>query len=521
VTHAATFDPNAAPNFGAGVVITSSNQFSGASFLDSYTFLIKSCTDIQTADAADKAALGAAIGLGVVASAVDTVKFVLNPLGSLISAGLGWLIEHVSFLREPLDMLMGNPDQIKLLSEEVHTIAESIRKIGHDQTASLSGDISGWQGAGADAFNARMKELAADLDSKAHGADIVGYLIQTNMAIIAAVRGLFRDLITTVLGDIISVMLIALATAPITFGASIVAGVAWCVTQATLTATSLGAKLVAVIAQATRSAGRIGDVVKLLKTRPGAGGAAGGQGAHAADDIPLRPLPPTRPVPPPPPPTRPAPPPPGHPADGAAPPPPPTHPAGDVPPPPPTRPAPPPPGHPADGAAPPPPPPPPPPPTHPAGDDAASVSSYGTAKTSQSSYHTADDGTPPPSPRPSVDETPPPSPRPSNDGTHEPNPRPGNDGAPPPPAASGPWTRAHERWLEEHQPDAWAKYNSESDWLEKNHPESFKLFQKWIADSHSAKEMWAWPIKGTQEAVKRLLDIEQTARLGWAAAQGK
>jgi uncharacterized protein YukE len=485
VTHAATFDPNAAPNFGAGVVITSSNQFSGASFLDSYTFLIKSCTDIQTADAADKAALGAAIGLGVVASAVDTVKFVLNPLGSLISAGLGWLIEHVSFLREPLDMLMGNPDQIKLLSEEVHTIAESIRKIGHDQTASLSGDISGWQGAGADAFNARMKELAADLDSKAHGADIVGYLIQTNMAIIAAVRGLFRDLITTVLGDIISVMLIALATAPITFGASIVAGVAWCVTQATLTATSLGAKLVAVIAQATRSAGRIGDVVKLLKTRPGAGGAAGGQGAHAADDIPLRPLPPTRPVPPPPPPTRPAPPPPGHPADGAA------------------------------------PPPPPPPPTHPAGDDAASVSSYGTAKTSQSSYHTADDGTPPPSPRPSVDETPPPSPRPSNDGTHEPNPRPGNDGAPPPPAASGPWTRAHERWLEEHQPDAWAKYNSESDWLEKNHPESFKLFQKWIADSHSAKEMWAWPIKGTQEAVKRLLDIEQTARLGWAAAQGK
>ena len=107
MTHAATFDPNAAPNFGAGVVITSSNQFSGAGFLDSYTFLIKSCTDIQTADAADKAALGAAIGLGVVASAVDTVKFVLNPLGSLISAGLGWLIKHVSFLREPLDMLMG------------------------------------------------------------------------------------------------------------------------------------------------------------------------------------------------------------------------------------------------------------------------------------------------------------------------------------------------------------------------------------------------------------------------------
>jgi hypothetical protein len=33
--------------------------------------------------------------------------------------------------------------------------------------------------------------------------------------------------------------------------------------------------------------------------------------------------------------------------------------------------------------------------------------------------------------------------------------------------------------------------------------------------------MWAWPIKGTQEVVKQLLDIEKTARVGWAAAQGK
>ena len=487
-----TFNPTAAPDFGAGVVITDSNKFSGAGFLDSYTFLIKSCQDIQKADDSDKAALGVAIGLGAVATVVDTVKFVLNPLGSLISAGLGWLIEHVSFLREPLDMLMGDPDQIQLLSQEVHTIAESIRKIGEDQTASMSGDISHWQGDAATAFNDKMKELSADLDSKAHGTDIVGYLIQTNMAIIAAVRGLFRDLITTVLGDIISTMLIALATAPITFGASLVAGVSWCVTQATLTATSLASKLASVIAQAGRSAARLGDLVKLLKTRPGASGAAG----RGADDV--APPPPTRPAPPPPAPTRPAPPPPAH-ADDAAPPP-----------------------RPPDEDAPAPP---------PRDDDA-------------SSYHTAHEDTPPPSPRPDEDapappprdddassyhtaheDTPPPSPRPDEDAPAPPPrdddaaPPPRDDDAAPNPPSSTPWTKKHEDWLKENQPDAYAKYKANENWLKDHDPAAFNVLKKWVADSDSAKELWAWPVKGSQEIIKQMLDIQKTAETGWGNAQ--
>ena len=553
-----TFNPTAAPDFGAGVVITDSNKFSGAGFLDSYTFLIKSCQDIQKADASDKAALGVAIGLGAVATVVDTVKFVLNPLGSLISAGLGWLIEHISFLREPLDMLMGDPDQIQLLSQEVHTIAESIRKIGEEQTASMSGDITGWQGDAATAFNDRMKELSADLDSKAHGTDIVGYLIQTNMAIIAAVRGLFRDLITTVLGDIISTMLIALATAPITFGASLVAGVSWCVTQATLTATSLASKLASVIAQAGRSAARLGDLVKLLKTRPGASGAAG----RAADDVapppPPRPPVPTRPVPP-----RPddaAPPP--RPTDDAAPPP---RPTDDAAPPP----------RPTDDAAPPPRPPDEDAPAPPPRDDDAS------------SYHTAHEDTPPPSPRPDEDapappprdddassyhtaheDTPPPSPRPDEDAPAPPPrdddaappprdddaappprdddaappprdddaappprdddaapPPRDDDAAPPPrddaanPPSSTPWTKRHEDWLKEHQPDAYAKYKANENWLKDHDPAAFNVLKKWVADSDSSKELWAWPVKSSQEIIKQMLDIQKTAETGWSNAQ--
>jgi len=476
-----TYDPNAKPDFGAGIVITDSNKFSGSGFLDSYTFLIKSCTDIQTADDKDKAALGVAIGLGVFAAAVDTVKMVINPLGSLISAGLGWLIEHVSFLREPLDMLMGDPDQIQLLGQEVHAIAEAIRQVGQEQLESLKGEITAWTGAAAEAFSKLMQELAADFESKAHATEIVGYLIHTNMAIISAARALFRDLITTVLGDIISTMLIALATAAFTFGASIVAAVPVIVTQASLTAASLASKSTAIVAQAARSSGRMNDIVAGLNrgARPGAGG-------------PFR-----------------APPPPGR--GGGTPPriegPPTTPPRTDTPTTPPPR----------DDAVTPPPrddavtPP-------PRDDDASSVNSndsFHTAQTHQSTPPRDDAVTPPPrddavTPPPRDDATTPP---PRDDAV---TPPPRDDAAPPP---TTPWTKAHETWLKDKMPDAYNTYKWNENWLKNNHPDAFNALKLWVADSDGIKETWSWPVKAAQDAARQMLDIEKTARAGAASEQ--
>jgi hypothetical protein len=494
-----TFDPNAKPPIGAGVVITDTNKFSGAGFLDSYTFLIKSCTDIQTADDKDKAALGVAIGLGAFAAVIDTVKLALNPLGSLISAGLGWLIEHVSFLREPLDMLMGDPDQIQLLGQEVHTIAESIRQIGTDQLDSLKGDINQWTGDAADAFNKRMREVAADLESKAHATDIVGYLIHTNMAIISAVRALFRDLITTVLGDIISTMLIALATAAFTFGLSIVAAVPVIITQAALTAASMASKSAAVLAQASRSAGRMDDIVNAInRGARGAQGARGGGGAHT-------PAPPGTVGPP---------------RPGGTPPRP-----GETPPPVPPKDATPP------AAAPPkpddtPPPVPPKDTTPPAA---------APPKPDDTPPPVPPKDTTPPAAAPKPDDTPPPvppkdAPPPVPPKDDVPPPVPPKDDAPPPvppkdpepapkPAATTPWTKAHETWLKDKMPDAYKTYKSTENWLKDNHPDAFKSLKLWMADSDGAKEMWSWPIKAAQDAAKQLLDIEKTAEKGWAADQ--
>ena len=47
------------------------------------------------------------IGFAASAVALDSLDAAMDPLGALGSAGVGWLIEHVEFLHEPLDWLAG------------------------------------------------------------------------------------------------------------------------------------------------------------------------------------------------------------------------------------------------------------------------------------------------------------------------------------------------------------------------------------------------------------------------------
>jgi hypothetical protein len=41
-------------------------------------------------------------------AAAGVAQFLMDPIAGLLSAGFGWLIEHVDFLREPLDWLVGD-----------------------------------------------------------------------------------------------------------------------------------------------------------------------------------------------------------------------------------------------------------------------------------------------------------------------------------------------------------------------------------------------------------------------------
>ncbi|HEX7657931.1 MAG TPA: hypothetical protein VF444_00520 [Pseudonocardiaceae bacterium] len=229
------------------VNMNSTSDTSGAGVADSWHGVATTIDELKSAHGAQVAALSVELGISVVGAVADTIAFAIDPFAKLISAGLGWLIEHISFLKAPLDQLLGNPQGVQALAEALHKTAEHLRNAASDMGDSLKKTITQWTGVTADTFQKSATDLQGQIDNTGHAVDVAGYLMDTTGAVIAAVRNLVRDMITTVLGDIIATVLLGLALAPITFGASLVAAVGKAVVDAVRTVTRAMKVLKAVV----------------------------------------------------------------------------------------------------------------------------------------------------------------------------------------------------------------------------------------------------------------------------------
>ncbi|MEU8636945.1 hypothetical protein AB0C38_32635 [Amycolatopsis sp. NPDC048633] len=255
------------------VPITAANSTTGAGVFDSWKQVGDSIGKVQTEHGGDLAAVSVELGINVISAVLDTVAFAMDPLAKLIAAGLGWLIEHVSFLKWPLDQVAGNPAEVTKVANELHKIGESLRTTGTSLDETLKSTITQWQGKGYDSFLKSINDRKGWIDANAKAADVAGYMVETTGALIGAVRSLLRDIITTILGDIISTMLIALALAIPTFGASIAVGVTKCVATVSVQVAAMMAKLAKVVAYAGRTLARLTGLSKLVKGKPGSSGA--------------------------------------------------------------------------------------------------------------------------------------------------------------------------------------------------------------------------------------------------------
>ncbi|WP_369805974.1 WXG100 family type VII secretion target, partial [Amycolatopsis sp. M39] len=264
--------------------ITDSNSTTGAGVADSWHSVVSSIQEIQHLHGADAAAVGVEIGVSIVGAIADTAAFVLDPFGKLIAAGLGWLIEHISFLKEGLDKLAGDPAAISKMAEELHKTAENLRNAAKDLDTTLQKTVANWQGEGAEAFKKNIGDRRGQIDSAGHAVDVAGYVVKTTMALVSVVRSLIRDLITTFLGDVIATMLIALAMAAFTFGASIVVGVGNVIRSGISLALTMASKIARVVGLGGRTASRLAQLAE--KVKPGRGGGShGGGNNHEMTDL--------------------------------------------------------------------------------------------------------------------------------------------------------------------------------------------------------------------------------------------
>ncbi|MEU0532085.1 hypothetical protein [Amycolatopsis tolypomycina] len=198
-----------------------------------------------------------AIGIGSAGMALETIGLVLDPIGSLLTAGIGWLIEHITILRWPLDILMGDPIGIAAASEALTAEKKKLEQWSADHQGALDTLLKEWSGSAADQFKKDMDAVTEQLASLGGYLDQAGKNMKIAGGIVGAFRGILRDLIAMLLATIVKGALIAAALAPVTFGASIAIFIG---TTIGTVATALG-KIGAKLAQLAK---KLGDLLQAL-----------------------------------------------------------------------------------------------------------------------------------------------------------------------------------------------------------------------------------------------------------------
>jgi hypothetical protein len=237
---------------------------------------------MQTADSLSRASEGdfAEIGMNAAALGLDLLGAAMDPVGALATAGIGWLIEHLSFLREPLDWLAGNGDKIKAAVTTWNQVAADLHNIGEQQDKAVKSELSCWeQGTAAEKFRQSQGELAAEITAVSRTCTFVASEIASAGTITAAIRGMIRDLIALFIWEVIRNAVIALASSVVSLGSSIAAFSAWAVGRGAVVLgkiTQQMAKLVKLVMRVMSRLkglfGQLGDVIKRLG-RFGKGGA--------------------------------------------------------------------------------------------------------------------------------------------------------------------------------------------------------------------------------------------------------
>ncbi|MEV6306753.1 hypothetical protein AB0M02_45660 [Actinoplanes sp. NPDC051861] len=141
--------------------------------------------------------------LGGIGATLDTLALAVDPLGTLAAWGVAWLMEHVKPLRDALDWLAGNADEISAHAATWSNVAAFTDQARQEYADHLRTEVDGWIGAAGDAYRAHADGHLEVLGSLATAARGISYAVEGAGLLVAAVRGILRDLVAQFTGTLV------------------------------------------------------------------------------------------------------------------------------------------------------------------------------------------------------------------------------------------------------------------------------------------------------------------------------
>ncbi|WP_290856847.1 hypothetical protein [Hamadaea sp.] len=156
--------------------------------------------------------------LGTVGGALDVLGMVIDPLGSLVAWGVSWLMEHVKPLKEALDWLAGNPDEISAHAQTWENVAKYVMDTQKYYADAIKAETASWIGPSGDAYRQHAGEHLNVMEGISKAAHGIHYAVMGAGLIVGLVRGIVRDLIAQFIGTLAARLPQWLAEAGLTLG---------------------------------------------------------------------------------------------------------------------------------------------------------------------------------------------------------------------------------------------------------------------------------------------------------------
>ena len=128
----------------------------------------------------------------------------MDPLQAVFAAGVGWLMEHVSILREPLDKLAGDPQAIEAHISSWRNVEQRIQEATDYFVDEVNRSTAEWASQAAAAYRRVAQTHAESVQALGMAADAIGGATAIIGGLVGACRNTIRDIVADVVGACIS-----------------------------------------------------------------------------------------------------------------------------------------------------------------------------------------------------------------------------------------------------------------------------------------------------------------------------
>ena len=155
-------------------------------------------------------------GLAVAATAADTAAAVMDPLGEALSTGIGWIIEHLSPLKDWLNELAGDSDAVAAAASTWTNIGTKLSSCATSLDTVCSSRLAGQESLAVATFKSLQAGSASHLRMTGQLAGAISGGLTLASVIVRMVHDMVRDAIADVIGKLTSkaaIMAVSLGTA--------------------------------------------------------------------------------------------------------------------------------------------------------------------------------------------------------------------------------------------------------------------------------------------------------------------